>query len=356
MYFDSNDSLCTYLESRPLKDTEKLMLMVGEASADTLPQLRETLNKKGITYFGGIYAQLLVGEKHLSEGAIAFIVEPLYCGLVLPHMMRLKQSPESFKGCTAITLVDGLSSDMKVLTETVYRKLGDHVQYLGGGAGFYDLKHRPCLFDEKGMYEDVLYLCIVKADVKLAVKHGWTKLIGPFTVTRSVDNVLSEIDGQPAFDIYREALEDAEDILLSKEEFFRYAKEHPFGILQDDDSVIVRDPISVTDDRAIICVANIPEQKEVYVLSGDVNTLLASSQDIAAYCAEHQPDTYHLLLFDCISRAMFLEEKFKQELSNIQCSLNEMLYGALSIGEIASSYSGELVIHNKSTIIGLLER
>jgi hypothetical protein len=171
-----------------------------------------------------------------------------------------------------------------------------------------------------------------------------------------VDNVLSEIDGHPAFKIYQEALEDAEGILLSKEEFFRYAKEHPFGILQDDGSVIVRDPICVTDEDAIICVASIPEQREVFVLNGDVHTLLASSQEIATYCAANQPSAYHLLLFDCISRAMFLEDKFKQELANIQKSLNEVIYGALSIGEIASAHNGELVIHNKSTIIGLLER
>lgn len=356
MYFSSKESLLAFTDQFEMKENQKLMLLVGESTASDLENIRESLNEKGIQYFGGIYAQLLVGDQHLSEGILAFPLTPKYCGIVLPHMMRLKQTPASFEGHTAITLVDGLSSNMKALTDTVYDKLGKHVKYIGGGAGYYDLKHRPCIFDNKGVYEDVLYLCVIEAEAKLAVKHGWTKLIGPFTVTKSIDNVITEIDGQPAFKIYQEALEDTEGILLSKEEFFRYAKEHPFGIVEEDGSVIVRDPICVCDQDEMMCVASVPEKRDVYVLKGDVNTLLDSSKEIAEYCASQQPDAYHLFLFDCISRAMFLEDKFKSELKNIQKSLKEVLYGALSIGEISTSFDGELIIHNKSTIIGMVNK
>ncbi|MBC2581754.1 hypothetical protein HGI79_15960 [Clostridium sp. DJ247] len=63
------------------------------------------------------------------------------------------------------------------------------VKYVGGGADFYDLEHRPCIFDNKGLFKDVLYVCIVKFDCKIAVKHGWNKLEGLFTVEESRDNI-----------------------------------------------------------------------------------------------------------------------------------------------------------------------
>jgi hypothetical protein len=72
--------------------------------------------------------------------------------------------------------VDGLSNKMKDLTDTIYDKLGCNVKYVGGGAGFYDLSHKPCIFNNKGVYQDALHLCIVRSRAKLAIEHGWKKL------------------------------------------------------------------------------------------------------------------------------------------------------------------------------------
>lgn len=51
---------------------------------------------------------------------------------------------------------------------------------------------------------------------------------------------------------------------------------------------------------------------------------------------------------------MFLEERFEEELYNIQRMMEPIVFGALSIGEIASTNSGDLVIHNKSIVLGLM--
>ena len=53
---------------------------------------------------------------------------------------------------------------------------------------------------------------------------------------------------------------------------------------------------------------------------------------------------------------MFLEDNFVIELANIQNRMNCIVEGALSIGEIASKKDGSIVIHNKSTVLGLVER
>jgi len=53
---------------------------------------------------------------------------------------------------------------------------------------------------------------------------------------------------------------------------------------------------------------------------------------------------------------MFLEDKFSEELNNIQKTLRFPLEGALSIGEIATKRNGEIVIHNKSTVLGLVHK
>jgi hypothetical protein len=331
------------------------MILVGYKSAEHVGEMIQFINSKNIKFFGGIYPGLLVGNKSYAEGFLVQRYEPLYSSVVLPYMMRFKLKLEEVKDCTALVLIDGLTDKFKELTETVYERLGGAVKYIGGGAGYYDLKQRPSIFNNSGLHKDALYICIVKGELQLAVKHGWNKLSGPYTITEAKGNVLSKLDGYNAFDIYRDIIEDEERITLYREDFFIHAKDHPFGIIQKGQyDMVVRDPISLDESNEIICVADIPEDSQAYILKGNENTLLSSSLEIAEHCSKNAPNKYIPLLFDCISRAMFLGERFEEELSNIQNKMEYPVEGALSIGEIASQRNGNIIIHNKSTILGLL--
>ncbi|MBM7867243.1 FIST domain-containing protein [Heliobacterium gestii] len=355
MYLASLTELTDYIASLTIEPTEQLMVLTADKSAQHVPRIIDHFNEKGIRFFGGIYAALLVGAKSYDEGFIVIKVEPLYSSLVLPYLMRFPLDAATLGDTTAILLVDGLSSKFKELTDTAYAKIGNKVKYIGGGAGFYDLIHRPCIYDNRGLHKDVLYVCLVKGDIQLGVEHGWRKMDGPYQVTHSRGNILSEIDGQQAFEVYKDIIEQAENLRLSREDFFSFAKDHPFGVQKRGHfEITVRDPITVNEDNEIVCVADIPQDSEIYVLKGNINTLLAASEQVADCCAKAAPETYLPLLFDCISRGMFLEDRFDEELANIQRRLCYPLEGALSIGEIASRSNGDLIIHNKSTILGLL--
>ncbi len=355
MYFTALEDLKKYVANSSFTTSDQLMIMVGEKSASFVPEMIDCLNKNNISFFGGIFPEIIVGNKNKKEGYVVEKLQPLYSSLVLPFMMRFSQDSEKLRGATAIIFVDGLSGSMKDLADTVYDKLGDTVTYVGGGAGFYDLHHRPCIFNNRQIYKDALYICIVSNESKLAVEHGWNKMSGPFYVKRSYDNVVSELDSYRAFDVYRHVIEEEVSLTLFKEDFFIYAKDHPFGILEDENSLVVRDPVAVNDEDEIICVAGIPEGSEVYILKGDVDTLLKSSLKITETCREKAPAKYLPLLFNCISRAVFLGKYFTDELDNIQANLNYGVEGALSIGEIASRENGELIIHNKSTVLAIIK-
>ncbi|MBC9784068.1 FIST C-terminal domain-containing protein [Heliobacterium chlorum] len=355
MYKRTFRELADYIAQLDILPSEQLMILTADKSSHHVPELINLMNSKNMQFFGGVYAALLSGNKMEREGFIVQKYEPLYCSIVLPFLMRFNLDPKDLENTTALVLVDGLSSKFKDLTDTVYNKVGSNVTYIGGGAGHYDLQHRPCIYDHKGIYKDVLYICIVKGSTELAVEHGWRKMDGPFTITQSNGNTLAEIDYQNAFDVYKDIIEQEENLRISKEDFFSFAKDHPFGIQEKGHfEIVVRDPIGVNDNDEIVCIADIPKGSQVYVLKGNANTLLASSIQIAEYCAKRAPAKYRPLLFDCISRAMFLEERFDSELSNIQAYLKYPVEGALSIGEIASRKNGEIIIHNKSTILGLL--
>ncbi len=227
MYISTIDEMRYYLKTLNVKQEEELMIMVGDRSAQYVEELISYLNNENIKFFGGIFPGLVAGNKHYSQGFIVQKYEPVYSSIVLPYLMPFRLSPDQLQNCTAILLVDGLSSRMKDLTDTVYGKLKDHVKYIGGGAGYHTLKQEPCIFTNKGIFKDVMYICIIKSDIQIAVTHGWQRLRGPFYVTKSQDNILMELDSENAFEVYKHIIEEEEKVALFREDFFVFAQRSP---------------------------------------------------------------------------------------------------------------------------------
>ena len=57
---------------------------------------------------------------------------------------------------------------------------------------------------------------------------------------------------------------------------------------------------------------------------------------------------------DCISRVLFLEGDFEQELQAVSRS-GIPLIGALTLGEIANSRNDYLEFYNKTSVVGVLQ-
>ena len=92
----------------------------------------------------------------------------------------------------------------------------------------------------------------------------------------------------------------------------------------------------------------------LYILKGEDDKLISAA--VAAVkntVKQHTPSTG--LLFDCISRQLFLTDKFDQELGEMSAALgdNSVLIGALVLGEIASGLSGTIHFHNKTAVMAV---
>ena len=358
MYFSNVNTLIEYISSHKPQPHEELIIFVGEASASETPQLINELTYLNVSFMGAIFPRLLIKEHAYTEGFLLKQYPILYKSVVLPYLMSFILAPETYKDCTALILADGLSSEYQTLINTVYNKLGPNVNYIGGGSGYYDMVHRPCLFTEKGFLQDALLICLIPMSCQHTVSHGWNILEGPYHITESTNNVLSTLDHYNAFEVYSDAIEAHEGIRLYQSDFFLHAVDHPFGIIPPQtNELIVRDPISVNEQGDITCIADIPKDSSLYILHGDMDSLLLSSLNIATQCSLNlSTDTYEPLLFDCISRAMFMDDQFTRELYNIQSNLDCPITGCLCIGEITSQSNGEPIIHNKSTVLCLLQQ
>jgi hypothetical protein len=93
----------------------------------------------------------------------------------------------------------------------------------------------------------------------------------------------------------------------------------------------------------------------VYLLKGDPKNLVAAAGATARTLSimQESEEQDSVLLFDCISRALFLGDEFYRELETIGDNLckKDNFFGALTIGEICSNTNGQVRLLNKSTVL-----
>jgi hypothetical protein len=312
--------------------------------------------------FGGVFPYIVYRGKHYSSGMLVVGLNVLPHITVIRHISATTNTTKkqinllgkSIKQAKSlITFVDGLAENIESFLEELCTFIAKGVKVAGGGAGFLDMSKRPCVFTNAGMLADAAVLVALDAPIQLAAGHGWEIMKGPFLVTESKGNVLASLNYASAFSVYQEQVEANSGTRCGAAGFASMAMAYPLGIENLDGEILVRDPIHLRDDE-LVCIGKIHENSVVYLLKGDPQTLVAAAGETARSLNVTQQQTHDsVMLFDCISRALFLGDDFHKELENIGNNLSrkDAFFGALTIGEICSSPNGQVSFLNKSTVL-----
>lgn len=368
----SNPTIQTILEKiveLNLASDELVVLFFGEKTILDYEQLIEELNQQEVVFLGAFFPGIIYNDQNFDTGVLfvkyrsktpLFIVEDL--GSVSEQNLFDNQEisiPEIQKeASTALVLVDGLSAHIAQFLAELYNYWGSSINYIGGGAGSLSLEQKPCLLCSKGLLEDAAIICFIDAPIGLGVQHGWQELEGPIIATRTKKNVIYELNWKNAFEVYKESIQTDKEVHIGQNNFFDVAKGYPLGIKMEGQEDIVRDPIAVGNDGELICVGEIESHSVLNILKGEHQNLIqAASMAAREALSKVEKKTKQLLLVDCISRTLFLEDQFAEELKAITEIVNQEttsldLVGILSLGEISSNGEGLLYFYNKTIVIG----
>lgn len=373
MVFESNISpsasdLVRCLHSVSEKEgVASLLVLACDENGYTPADLDPALLACSIPIAGGIFPQLLLGRERMETG---FIVVGLESPLQVTTIGGLSDPSTDFEAelealevglgntRTVMVFVDGLSRRISALVEELFAVFGLETNYIGGGAGSLSFEKRPCLFSNAGLLQDSAVLAFAEFDSSIGVSHGWQVLDGPFEVTEAHSNAVASLDWQPAYDVYREVVEDHIGPVFAGSEFFEIAKSYPFGISKLGAEKIVRDPIALGGANEIICVGEVPNQAFVHILSGEPDSLIAAAGEALRKSVEGfkgESGSRAILLIDCISRFLFLGEDFDRELEAVSIDEDTPTFGALTLGEIANNKKDYLEFYNKTVVVGTLE-
>lgn len=243
-----------------------------------------------------------------------------------------------------VMLPDVLTGNGADIVRGALEVLGEHFPLVGGAAG------DDFLFKQTYQYRDGQVESGAVAGLGLSgtfsfamgVRHGWVPIGVPMKVTRSEGAVLHELDHRPAVSIYEDYFGVTKSEALREEPLARLAITYPLGIkVPDLDEYLVRDAITVDENGAITCAAEIPQGSEIRLLIGSKEKAIEAAQDAAKHMMadfEAQGSSpKFLLMFNCIAREKLFGQKAKDEIDAIMAIVGPdvPLIGFYTYGEQA---------------------
>lgn len=337
-------------------NNKKKLLLVAEYTNFEL----EYLEKYEGEIVGAIVPFVVYNNEFFNKGIISCDLDEDNNFLLIEDLNSFSIEETFFRQSKSlVVLVDGLSSYISDFLDNLFQNIPENTQVIGGGAGKMTFERDPVIFTKQEFLKDAAIIISLNKRLNLGIQNGWEYLEGPFLVTNSQKNVLKTLNYKNAFEVYKEVVEKDSGMKFADDNFFDIAKSYPLGIVKYDKEIIVRDPILVDSDNNLILVGDIPMNSTINILKGKEENLIKSSGFAIKNAMEHLEDDtqeHNVVLFDCISRSIYLGDKFTEELAQIKKYMkpSKNLFGALTLGEIANNGDEYITFYNKTCVIGVL--
>lgn len=190
-------------------------------------------------------------------------------------------------------------------------------------------------------------------DVRHGSFGGWEPFGPQRLVTRSWGNILYELDGQPALDLYRRYLGDEADQLPGS------ALLYPLRIREaaDSETDVVRTVVGIDEgSRSMVFAGDVPKGYVAQLMRGNFDRLIAGAGTAAEQTGVSTGPGLAILI-SCIGRKLLLGPRISQEVEAVVEALGSSVetIGFYSYGEIAPhGFTKTCELHNQTMTITVI--
>jgi hypothetical protein len=265
--------------------------------------------------------------------------------------LALGLNPEGLKYVLVIS--DGQAVNGSELVSGLQEHLPEHIIITGGLAGdggkfqktLVGLNEMPAegRIVAIGFYGDLI--------VSYGSVGGWDSFGPERLITKSVANVLYELDGQPALDVYKMYLGEYANELPQSGLLF------PLSIRLDNvNNAVVRTILSVNpEDKSLTFAGNMPEGFYARLMKANLDRLIEGASDAALNSIDKRTTPPELaLLISCVGRKLVLDQRIEEEVEVIRAIYgpSAAIAGFYSYGEISPSVNFlKCDLHNQTMTI-----
>lgn len=243
-------------------------------------------------------------------------------------------------------LIEGLESDINFKFSITGGLCGDGARFEKTLASYNDNPKQGEVI-AIGLYGDSL-------EVTYGYDGGWTPFGPERTITKSEGNVLYEIDGLPALDLYKTYLgEKAKDLPEA-------ALLYPLSVQENENSEpLVRTILNIDEEtNSMILAGDVPLHSTVQLMMSTTNDIAEGAQSAAQKAMELRTKKPELaLLISCVGRRLVLDQRTEEEIEEVMDTVGEQtsIAGFYSYGEMAP-FTGRnsCQLHNQTMTLTLL--
>ena len=260
-----------------------------------------------------------------------------------------------------LVLSDGLHVNGSELVRGLASSLPGQVSITGGLSGDGDRFQETFVIGKSGAFSNAIGVVGLYGDhlqVGYASLGGWDSFGPERLITRSDGNVLFELDGKSALELYKQYLGEHADGLPATGLLF------PLSIrMTEADTPVVRTILGVDDnDKSMTFAGDVPVGAYARLMKANFDRLIDGAYDAAqtsrGTLPESSPDI--AILVSCVGRKMVLKQRIEEEIEAVREVLGEgtVLTGFYSYGEISPfTPNARCELHNQTmTITTLTEK
>ena len=262
---------------------------------------------------------------------------------------------------TATLLLDPLAGNGEETTLTVAACLGPDVKLAGGAAGDdLNMKSTHVALGTRVESDAVLVGVIFsKAPLGVGVSHAHSPISPPLTVTQSEGNVVSEVDGRRAWDVWAEHTKERasrcglDPTSLPKDKEGMFLLRYEAGLASGEEYKI-RAPLSRNQDGSLNFACGIPQGATIQITESEPEGQVESARLAARRALEglEGRKAAGAVVFDCICRQIILGDRFGSAVQEISRELGGVpVAGFETYGEIALDVGDMSGFHNTTSVV-----
>ncbi|MEB3702031.1 FIST N and FIST C domain-containing protein [Candidatus Bealeia paramacronuclearis] len=189
-------------------------------------------------------------------------------------------------------------------------------------------------------------------DIRWGSQGGWETFGPERLITKSSGNIMYELDGKPALDLYKRYLGDEAENLPASALYFPLAI-WPQGL--NPDHAVTRTILAVDENNnSLIFSGDVPEGWNARLMWGKFDNIVEGAAKAAEFAAIPEADNSFSILISCLGRKALMGQQVVNEVEESANMLgaNNSRLGFYSYGEIAPHYLSEIpVLHNQTMTI-----
>ncbi|MCK4499429.1 FIST C-terminal domain-containing protein, partial [Candidatus Babeliales bacterium] len=290
---------------------------------------------------------------------------------------KLPNKVDGYPNLSAILLMDGLAGvgeEMSVLASKAFKQaFFKNLKIVGGTAGD-DLQFKETFvfFDDK-VVNNAATICLFASKMPLftGIKHGHTPLSRPLKITKAKGNVLYEVNGKPAWEVWKketakvakkkgidvEKLENLPDIT-------KFLMNYELGLAtQNKGEYKIRFPSGINNDGSLNFSCGIVEGSIFHIMDGSkLENHIKAVEDAAMTARQAAENSGYtefagVLVFECAARLLILGDRFPESVNCLKSVLSGVpILGWETYGEIRlepGQFSG---YHNTTTVVLIIPK